>query len=243
MSLGAGGGYPRIMLLVVAALLLAGFIGGFVTRLKEVRDTARDQSSVAFAHLDRFAVAAYPYALGVAAAACVPLFLSTTRSTLLQDADSDCTSPLILFGLALCASLFAKRFLDSLSQSTLALEKAESAERKAEAAIESTEEADALAQAGEPQTGPRENMSPPSDLDPDASIVLAEFYRRGRWAPSMRGLLRAFDWDEGRIRRALGVLTAQGLLQEMQTTQTRRWVRWALPARRPSPDRSAPSES
>lgn len=229
-----GARYHKRMLLVIAIITFAGLIGGLANRLREVREGIAVADPEKVKRLDRFAVAAYPYLLGLAAAWCVPLFLSLTQSTLLQNATEKSVDRFIIFGLAVVAALASSRFLDTLSEKVLsAIKKADDANTKAEAAEEKAEEASAIAESATEQPAAQNAASfevgkTASGLGADERPLLRLFAQYDKWAPSTRGLMRELEWGESRLRAALDSLVTKGLLRKLETTPTRKWVRWTI---------------
>lgn len=226
--------YHGRMLLVAACITLAGLLGGLINRLREVREGVAVADPEKFKRLDRFAVASYPYVMGLAAAWCVPLFLSIASSQLLKNSITEHADRFVILGLGIVASIASSRFLESLTDKLLAVEKkVTDARRKAEDAQESAEEASAIAESGTQQAAnPTAEAFDPATISTgisdDERALLRLFARYRAWAPSLRGLMRELDWDESRLRIALDALVSRNLLHQLETTPTRKWVRWSI---------------
>lgn len=236
------------MIWIAVAITFAGFVGGLINRLAEVRDGVFSPDTNAVSRLDRFAVALLPYVLACASAWTVPLFLSLTKSTLVADATKNRGDLLVLFGLAIVAAIASRPFLDNLTSKVLsALAKADQAsqqaatattvanraEDKAEVAEEAAEQAGALAASSTlHDTADQEHsvahMMNQPELSPEQTRLLRLFHFNHPWAPSVKGVMREVDWNEDTTRATLASLVALQLLDELPTTPTRKWLRWTI---------------
>jgi hypothetical protein len=224
------------MLIASLVLTLAGFLGGLINRLMEVREAICTPDPDKVRCLDRFAVAALPWFYGVAAAWCVPLFLSLTKSTLFADAKRSPEELVVLFGFGIVAALSSRRFLDNLAGKVFdALNKANNANRQSQEAITEAEEAKETAEQASAvaasKAGPSADVTVHSttvQLTDDEKTVLRGFVDGGDWAPSIKGVMNATRWDETRCRNTLNGLTVKQLLSELPTTSTRTMIRWVI---------------
>lgn len=246
------------MLFIVLISLLGGLIGGFANRLLEVRDGIVTTDPAKFDRIDRFAVAMYPYVIGVAAACCVPLFLSLTQSKLLTSAmamtPGGAIERFVLFGFAIVAALSSRRFLDTLSNKLIdatntartaaaaaaqnaaaAADAAKAAGTRADSAKDAAEQAAVLARAAlEPSTG---DAAPPNPtalsgtwtaLNDGEKALLLHLARPGAGAPSESSVLKTGLASE--TSSALKNLETKRLLKYIAPSFLTSEARWVITA-------------
>jgi hypothetical protein len=120
----AGGGIPVEFTIIIVIIVLAGLVGGYAGYLNEGDPPPPPPGD---AGQQAAAPARSPWLLlllGIVAAACVPLFLSLVKSSLINDiltkSGAQRLEPILVFaGLCLVAAFSARRFIASVSDKIL----------------------------------------------------------------------------------------------------------------------------
>lgn len=157
-------------LLILLVILFAGLLGGFAAYLSEPRAEAGAVEGLQPAPgLRRFLV------VGVAAAACVPLFLSLVQSQLFANMQAGAVEAFFIFaGTCLVAAFSARQFLDTVTRQLL--QQVREARETAAEALDKGEEALEIAENPAP---PREPTQPESMSEADAApVALTEGERK-----------------------------------------------------------------
>jgi tetratricopeptide (TPR) repeat protein len=100
-------------------ILLSGVLGGFARyQWDKTEENAKAKSSFSF------------MVVGIAAAFLVPLFLNSISSNLIKETESDPSKFFIVIGFCIAASMYAKKFIDSVAREALKDSKKAIAESK-----------------------------------------------------------------------------------------------------------------
>ena len=164
--------------IIIAITAFSGVLGGYAAFLIDNRSLEISDDGTSFRTL-------WPYLiLGVIASASVPLFLSLVKSNLLQ-LSLNSSSPdsfelfLIYFGLCVISAIYARKFISSISEQVLAIErKAESAKVEAKEALDTVAEIRDVVDEQDSEVKDLSNGAPPAALEsvtPPFGIKLSPF--------------------------------------------------------------------
>ncbi len=215
-------------------LVVGGVLGGLINILRERRFPAPERDPAQRPWVSLLLTCLLPILQGFAAAGVVPLFLSLTKSTLLEDAMTKTTDRTVLFGLAVVASVSAKSFLDSITKR--ALQDIEANRKDIEDTKKQVEriedEIDEGEGSKEDKTGDvkPQAVTDPGQLGEDEKNVLKAMRDSNWFKRTQSGLERDLDPKPAELARVLDELTSKGLLVRHDPTPTQTNVRWSLSA-------------
>jgi len=226
--------YPATFMPVIWTLVLGGLLGGFVNILRERRLPAPERDPAQKAWVSLLLTCLLPLLQGLAAAGVVPLFLSLTKSTLLEDALTKNTDRAVLFGLAVVASVSAKPFLDSITKRAL-----QDIEANKKAIADTKEKVEKIEdEIDEGEGGKDEKAEGIKSLTSDSALPLVDdeknilkAMRDSKWFKrTASGLERDLEAKPENLVAVLDGLTQKGLLVRHERTPTQENIRWSLSA-------------
>lgn len=225
------------ILWVLAVIASAGFVGGWSAYLLQRHGGEAHDATLPDASPKPLALS---YLIpGIAAAACVPLFLSLVRSSLLRDIFADPPASrveeyLIFAGLCLVAAFSARRFLTSISERLLrqlseTREIARNAAARSETALELADDQNAPTPTG--QDGVRGVRGITAAIAPGGPQASDSDEDRALWALTQRtfrtasGIASDTGISRNRISEILDTLHGDGLaaLERSPATGGARW--------------------
>lgn len=214
-------------------LAFGGLLGGFVNILRERALPELERDSAQKPWVSLLLTSLLHILQGLAAAGVVPLFLSLTKSTLLDDALTKSTDRVVIFGLAVIASVSAKAFLDSITKRALQdieANKKDIADTKKK--VENIEhEIDEGEGSKDKMSGQVRSLVNDGDtLTEDEKNVLKAM-RDSKWLKrTQSGLDRELDPKPIDLVKVLDGLTVKGMLVRHDPTPTQANIRWSLSA-------------
>jgi len=208
---------------VVWTLAFGGLLGGLINILRERRLAVPERDPAKTAWVSQVLTCALPILQGLAAAAVVPLFLSLTKSTLLEDSLRADVDRAVLLGLAIVASVSAKPFLDSITKRALQdIEETKNRVDDLESEIDEGSEPGAVGSM-------RSGVTSASNILADEHTNLLSALRSSKW---IRRTAEGLSREVGRSPRDVAVdldqLADWGYLKRHEPTPTQRRVRWSL---------------
>ena len=195
------------ILVVVVIILIAGAAGGWAAYLSQPQRQARVGRDPPALSRSVFIV------LGIVAAACVPLFLSLLKSSLLSDvfkagaSTSSYESYLVFAGLCLVAAFSSRRFIETVTDQII--RKVDQARRDAAEAKVVASEANVVAQEAVSEMEAADEASAASSPELLAAAALDE--------SDDDGVMEAIREDERRVLRSMAnrtYRTASGISKD-----------------------------